>query len=56
MASELRNHDQELFWYQRRLGLAAVFVVLGFLLLLGRFVYLQVYQHKHFNTCRSQSN
>lgn len=50
MASELRNHDQELFWYQRRLGLAAVFVVLGFLLLLGRFVYLQVYQHKHFAT------
>ncbi len=50
MGSELRNHDQELFWYQRRLGFAAVLVVLGFLTLLARFVYLQVYQHKHYAT------
>ena len=50
MASELRNYDQELFWYQRRLTLAAVIVVLCFLTLLGRFVYLQVVQHKHFAT------
>jgi penicillin-binding protein 2 len=50
MAAELRNYDQELFWYQRRLTLAAVLVVLSFLTLLGRFVYLQVVQHKHFAT------
>ena len=50
MSAELRNYDQELFWYQRRLTLAAALVVLCFLTLLGRFVYLQVFQHKHFAT------
>ena len=50
MPAELRNYDQELFWYQRRLTLAAALVVLCFLTLLGRFVYLQVVQHKHFAT------
>lgn len=50
MSAELRNYDQELFWYQRRLTLAAVLVVLCFLTLLGRFVFLQVVQHKHFAT------
>ena len=50
MKAELRNYDQELFWYQRRLTLAAVLVVLCFVTLLGRFVYLQVVQHKHFAT------
>ena len=50
MSAELRNYDQELFWYQRRLALAAVLVVLCFFTLLGRFVYLQVAQHKHFAT------
>lgn len=50
MSSELRNYDQELFWYQRRLTLAAVLVVICFCALLGRFVYLQVIQHKHFVT------
>ncbi len=50
MSAELRNYDQELFWYQRRLTLAAVLVVLCFLTLLGRFVYLQVVKHKHFAT------
>ena len=50
MSSELRNYDQELFWYQRRLTLAAVLVVICFTTLLGRFIYLQVVQHKHFST------
>ena len=50
MKAELRNYDQELFWYQRRLTLAAVLVVLCFVTLLGRFIYLQVVQHKHFAT------
>ena len=50
MTAELRNYDQDLFWFQRRLTLAAVLVMLGFAALLGRFVYLQVIQHKHFVT------
>ena len=50
MASELRNHDQELFWYQRRLTLAAVLVAVCFFTLLGRFIYLQVVKHQHFAT------
>ena len=50
MSSELRNYDQELFWFQRRLSLAAVLVVICFAALLGRFVYLQVFQYKHFVT------
>ena len=50
MAAELRNHDQELFWFQRRLSLAAIVVVACFAAVLGRFVYLQVFQYKHFVT------
>ena len=50
MTAELRNYDQDLFWFQRRLTLAAVLVMLGFAALLGRFVYLQVIRHKHFVT------
>ena len=50
MAAELRNYDQEVFWYQRRLTLAAILVVLCFLGLLGRFFYLQVVQYRHFAT------
>jgi len=48
MPAELRNYDQELFWYQRRLTLAAILVVLCFGGLLARFFYLQVLQHKHY--------
>ena len=50
MTAELRNYDQELFWFQHRLTLAAVLVVVCFLALLGRFVFLQVVQHRHFAT------
>lgn len=50
MTAELRNYDQELFWFQRRLTLAAVLVVVCFLALLGRFIFLQVVQHRHFAT------
>ena len=38
MAAELRNYDQEVFWYQRRLTLAAILVV-GFAAL-GLFAFL----------------
>jgi penicillin-binding protein 2 len=50
MSSELRNYDQELFWYQRRLTLAAILVVICFGALFSRFVYLQVIKYKHFAT------
>jgi len=48
MHSELRNHDQELFWYRRRLAVAAVVVIVAFGALFGRFFYLQVIQREHF--------
>jgi penicillin-binding protein 2 len=50
MRNHLRNHDQELFWFQRRLIVAAVFIFLSFTLLVGRFVYLQIVQQAHYAT------
>jgi penicillin-binding protein 2 len=47
---ELRNREREIFHFKRRLGLAAVFIVLAFGGLLARFVDLQVLQHSHFQT------
>lgn len=46
--AELRNRDEELFWFQRRLLLAGGVIVACFVLLFGRFVYLQVVKHQHF--------
>ncbi|TAG81387.1 MAG: penicillin-binding protein 2, partial [Burkholderiales bacterium] len=45
---ELRNREQEVFWFQRRVFVAAVFMLLCFALLLGRFIYLQLVKHEHF--------
>jgi penicillin-binding protein 2 len=45
---ELRNRDEEIFWFHRRLMVAGVFVLLCIALLFGRFVYLQVFKHEHF--------
>ncbi len=47
---ELRNREQEIGWFQRRLLVAALLIVACFLVLLGRFVYLQVFKHQHFAT------
>ena len=46
--AELRNRDEEIFWFQRRLIVAGVLIVACFALLLGRFIYLQVVKHEHF--------
>jgi len=49
-AQELRNPEREVFLFRRRLAIAATLIVVGFGGLLGRFVYLQVYQHRHYQT------
>src|SRR5215470_5086839 len=49
-AQELRNPERELFLFRRRLLIAAVLVLAGFGGLLGRFIYLQIYQHRHYQT------
>jgi len=47
---ELRNPERELYLFRRRLSLAGALVVLALLGLLGRFFYLQVIQHTHYQT------
>ena len=47
---ELKNPERELYYFRRRLSVAAVLIVLGFAGLLGRFVELQLMQHRHFQT------
>ena len=47
---ELRNPERELYLFRRRLSLAGALVALALLGLLGRFFYLQVIQHTHYQT------
>jgi penicillin-binding protein 2 len=47
---ELRNPERELFYFRRRLTIGAVLIVIGFAGLLGRFVYLQIFQQAHYQT------
>jgi penicillin-binding protein 2 len=47
---ELKNPERELAYFRRRLLIAAALIVAGFGGLLGRFVYLQVFQHDHYRT------
>ncbi len=49
-ASELRNPEREVFLFKRRLSLVAFVVFVAFCGLFGRFFYLQVVQHAHFET------
>ena len=44
-AAELRNYEREVHQFQLRIGVAGIAVVIGFVLLAARFVYLQVVQH-----------
>jgi penicillin-binding protein 2 len=48
--AELKNPERELAYFRRRLLIAAAVIVVGFGGLLGRFVYLQVFQHSHYQT------
>ena len=47
---ELRNAEREHFLFKRRLAVAGVLALAAFASLLGRFVYLQVIQHQHYQT------
>ena len=47
---ELRNPEREVAYFHRRLAVAAVLIVIGFAGLFGRFFYLQVVQHQHYQT------
>ena len=48
--SEMRNAEREVFLFRRRLVVAGVLALVAFGGLFGRFVYLQVFQHEHFQT------
>src|SRR5215471_13953545 len=47
---ELRNPEREVAHFRRRLTVGAVLIVFAFAGLFGRFFYLQVIQHQHYQT------
>jgi len=47
---ELKNPERELLYFRRRMGIAGVIVIVAFGGLLGRFVYLQLIEHQHYQT------
>jgi penicillin-binding protein 2 len=47
---ELKNHQREIYYFRLRLVLSLGFVVVMLLILLLRFVYLQVIRHDYFHT------
>ena len=47
---ELRNAQRELQHFQFRVGIASAFMLIMFGLLFARFVYLQVFMHRHYHT------
>jgi len=49
-STELRNAERELFLFKRRLGIAGLLVVAAFGALFARFFYLQVVQHRYYQT------
>src|SRR5215467_9436158 len=48
--AELKNVRRELHYFQVRLGVAGALVLIAFAVLFGRFFYLQVIQHKYYDT------
>src|SRR5512144_279764 len=50
LTPELRNAERELYLFKRRLAVAAFIVVAAFAALAGRFVYLQIFQHRYYQT------
>ncbi|MDH5535675.1 MAG: penicillin-binding protein 2, partial [Betaproteobacteria bacterium] len=49
-AVEIRNAQLEIYHFRVRLGVASAFVLLMFAALFGRFLYLQVIKHEHYQT------
>ena len=53
--TELRNHQRELYFFRVRLLVAGSIALFLFLLLLARFIYVQVVQHEHYMTLAEQN-
>ena len=49
-SSELRSAERDLAHFRRRLVLAGVLVLAAFAGIFGRFVYLQIVRHGHYET------
>jgi penicillin-binding protein 2 len=47
---EMRNSERELHQFQLRIGVAAIAMLVGFAILFGRFLFLQVIQHDHYRS------
>lgn len=47
---ELKDPERELYYFRRRLAVAATLIALGFAGLLVRFIDLQLIEHRHFQT------
>jgi penicillin-binding protein 2 len=52
---ELRDHQRELYYFQIRLAVAGIAVLVAFLMLFARFVYLQVVQHDYYHLLAEQN-
>ena len=50
LLTEFKDHQRELYYFHLRIGIAGVFVLAAFLLLLARFAYLQVVQYDYYRT------
>ncbi len=50
LGSGFNSAERDRFYFRRRLGLAGGFVLIAFAGLFARFFYLQVIEHKHFQT------
>ncbi len=48
--TEFKDHQRELHYFHMRIGIAGVFVLAAFSLLLVRFVYLQIVQYDYYRT------
>jgi penicillin-binding protein 2 len=53
--AELRNHQRELYYFRVRLTVAGSVALFLFLLLLARFMYVQIVQHDHYMTLAEQN-
>ena len=48
--AEFKDHQRELYFFQLRIGIAGIFVLAAFSLLLVRLVYLQILQYDYYRT------